>query len=315
MNKLLLIIIFCLFINVQNSKAQFLYGIVPDTGSQGNSFPITITGSETFWGASTYVLAIFDSIGVFANNVVIINDTILHANVLITGVASLGWHKVTTADQFLNFISKDSAFFVKLSAPSAPSLTFPPNNGQLINTNPLFRWDTNGYATTFRIQVAADSLFNNVVKDTTKLNIQGYQLPDILQLNTFYWWRAMFFNALGQSPWSVVFKFKTRITGINLIGNNIPEQYKLYENYPNPFNPITKIKFDITKSEFRSQYSEVRLIIYDILGKEVAELVNEQLEPGVYEVTFNGSNLSSGIYFYRLTVNNFSETKRMALIK
>jgi len=289
--------------------------MVPDTGSQGRIFPVSISGFETFWTASSYVEIYFDSIGVIGINPVIINDTTLNAIVEINGAASTGYHKIFVLDQFINVVTKDSALFVKLSAPIDPNLLSPPNNYQFANTNQLFLWDTNGYATSFRIQVALDSLFNNLVKDTTKPNIHGYKIPDILQLNTYYWWRVMFFNSLGQSPWSSVFKFKTRITGISLIGNNIPENFKLYENFPNPFNPVTKIKFDIPKTEFRSQNSEVRLIIYDILGKEVAELVNERLSPGIYEASFNANNLSSGIYFYRMTSGNFSETKRMALIK
>ena len=210
MKKYIYILIFLLF--VSHIDAQIIHGVVPDTGSQGMNFPITLTGSETYWTASTYVEIYFDSIGVITSNVVIVNDTTLHANLQILGIASTGYHNVITGDQFLNFVIKDSAFFVKLSAPIAPVLVLPTDNYQLANTNPLFTWDTNGYATTFRIQVSTDSLFSNIVKDTTKPNIQGYQIPNILQLNTYYWWRVKFFNALGESPWSVVFKFKTRIT-------------------------------------------------------------------------------------------------------
>jgi len=82
-----------------------------------------------------------------------------------------------------------------------------------------------------------------------------------------------------------------------------------------PFNPVTKIRFDIKKSEFRSQNSEVTLKIYDALGREVETLVNEQLVPGTYEVTFDGTSLTSGLYFYKLTTDGFAETKRMLLIK
>ena len=110
------------------------------------------------------------------------------------------------------------------------------------------------------------------------------------------------------------------LIGITKTGISIPEIFCLYQNYPNPFNPVTKIKFDI-KAEFRSQESEVKLKIYDITGKEIARLVNEQLQPGSYEVTFDacqpglGSNLPSGIYFYQLKAGEFIETKNMVLIK
>ncbi len=85
--------------------------------------------------------------------------------------------------------------------------------------------------------------------------------------------------------------------------------FHLSQNYPNPFNPSTKIKFDIPKG------SLVKLKIYDMLGREVAELVNDKLNPGTYEYEWNGVNLPSGVYFYKLESENFIETKRMVLVK
>ncbi len=89
----------------------------------------------------------------------------------------------------------------------------------------------------------------------------------------------------------------------------IPQKYSLSQNYPNPFNPVTKISFAIPK------YSFVSLMIYDILGREIKNPVNEYVEPGNYTIDFNASELSSGIYFYKLVAGDFSETKRMILIK
>jgi hypothetical protein len=99
------------------------------------------------------------------------------------------------------------------------------------------------------------------------------------------------------------------IVGIQNITTIIPEKYELYQNYPNPFNPSTSIKFDIPKAE------KVELIVFDILGKEIAKLVNERLEAGTYEYYFDASSLSSGLYFYRLGSGSLSFTKRMLLIK
>ena len=99
--------------------------------------------------------------------------------------------------------------------------------------------------------------------------------------------------------------------------NNIPDKFNLFQNYPNPFNPVTKIKFDVA-SGFRSgAYGNDRVVlkVNDILGKEIQTLVNEKLQPGTYEVTFDGSNLPSGVYFYQLSTGNYSETKKMLMIK
>ncbi|RPI72583.1 MAG: T9SS C-terminal target domain-containing protein, partial [Ignavibacteriales bacterium] len=97
----------------------------------------------------------------------------------------------------------------------------------------------------------------------------------------------------------------------------IAEGFKLFQNYQNPFNPITKIKFNIPgiiESE-KMQIQFVTLKVYDVLGNEVGTIINEEKHPGEYELVFDGSNLTSGTYFYRLTFGNFSETKKLLLIK
>ena len=98
-------------------------------------------------------------------------------------------------------------------------------------------------------------------------------------------------------------------TDIKKINEIIPESYKLSQNYPNPFNPKTNIKFDLPKA------SNIKLIVYDALGREVTTLVNEELKAGSYQVDWDGSGYPSGVYFYRLEVGNFVETKKMLLIK
>jgi hypothetical protein len=105
--------------------------------------------------------------------------------------------------------------------------------------------------------------------------------------------------------------------GIKTISEKIPADFYLYQNYPNPFNPVTKIKFDIPSLSFpnASIGNPVQLKVFDITGREVAVLVNEQLRPGTYEVTFDGSNYPSGTYFYRLQTGDYSETKKMILLK
>jgi hypothetical protein len=90
---------------------------------------------------------------------------------------------------------------------------------------------------------------------------------------------------------------------------DIPKKYDLKQNYPNPFNPETKISFDIPKQGF------VSLRIYDLLGREVRTLVNEVKSPGSYNIDFNASELSSGVYFYKLETNGFTDIKKMMLIK
>jgi hypothetical protein len=111
--------------------------------------------------------------------------------------------------------------------------------------------------------------------------------------------------------------FITSVPGRNVL----PEQFMLYQNYPNPFNPSTSIQYAVGNRQF------VQLKVYDILGNEVATLVNEEKAPGIYEVKFNshsdgGQNLpagrqglSSGVYFYKLQAGDFVETKKMILLR
>ena len=105
----------------------------------------------------------------------------------------------------------------------------------------------------------------------------------------------------------------SNLISIETINSVIPEDYMLAQNYPNPFNPATSLEFGISKLGF------VSLKIYDMLGKEVATLVNSNLNPGTYKYDFDASSatggLKSGVYFYTLKVNEFSETKKMLLIK
>jgi hypothetical protein len=118
----------------------------------------------------------------------------------------------------------------------------------------------------------------------------------------------VFSGVFVQSVWQRSYQ---EIIGIKNISSEIPKEFKLEQNYPNPFNPVTKIKFNIAAHSVGQTFMSV----YDITGREIAKLVNEQLQPGTYEVTFDGTNLSSGVYFYRLTAGNFSVTKKLTLLK
>ena len=107
-----------------------------------------------------------------------------------------------------------------------------------------------------------------------------------------------------------------KVTGVTEVteNNSVPQKFSLEQNYPNPFNPSTIIKFQIKDSRF------VTLMVFDMLGREISTLVNENLQPGVYEIPFSinqfsGNQVPSGVYFYTLTTGNFSDTKKMFLIK
>jgi hypothetical protein len=113
----------------------------------------------------------------------------------------------------------------------------------------------------------------------------------------------------GPSPYKLYFDGYNLTTRISNNQTTVPGNYSLSQNYPNPFNPVTKIDFSIPKN------GTVTLKIYDLLGKEVVTLINKEMNSGSYTVNFDASKLSSGTYFYKLTSGNFSETKKMLMIK
>ena len=98
---------------------------------------------------------------------------------------------------------------------------------------------------------------------------------------------------------------------VTSVGNiaGLPTEYKLYTNYPNPFNPTTKIKFNLPEAAF------AKLIIYDLLGRNIETLISSELKPGTYEVNFNATHFASGVYFYSLQTNNFKSTKKLLITK
>lgn len=117
-------------------------------------------------------------------------------------------------------------------------------------------------------------------------------------------------GSLGTTGLYAIAMSPDKVTGVNILSENqFPVQYFLAHNYPNPFNPITTIKYQIPELSF------VTLKVYDVLGNEIATLVNEEKTVGNYQVDFDASSLSSGIYFYRLQAGEFVETKKMILIK
>lgn len=110
----------------------------------------------------------------------------------------------------------------------------------------------------------------------------------------------------GQKIWRAPVSY---VIDVKQISSEVPDKYKLEQNFPNPFNPYTTILYTISTKGL------VTLKVYDLLGREVASLVNETQTPGTYTVDWNASNNPSGVYFYRLQTNNFTDTKRMVLVK
>ncbi|MBK8552270.1 MAG: T9SS type A sorting domain-containing protein [Ignavibacteria bacterium] len=194
--------------------------------------------------------------------------------------------------------------------------TYYSNNGFYLSTNSGVNWTAvPTFQTILSFEVSGTNLFAGNFSAGVYLSTdngsswlnknQGF--PSSITINKLLIANNYIFAASqGKSVWR---RFYTDIIGIKNIGTEIPAKYSLSQNYPNPFNPVTNLEFGISKLGF------VTLKIYDLLGKEVATLVNEKLNPGTYRVEFDAGTLTSGVYFYRLTSGDFTDTKRMLLIK
>ena len=203
-----------------------------------------------------------------------------------------------------------NAFSFTTGFPVTPLLAYPLNNTGYIPVDTILYWNSSPTAVNYDLMLArgADFAVNTIV-----VNAQGITDTSIIvvgmNVNTFHFWKVRAHNTFGMSNWSEVWRFKT-VNPLGVDGESLmPEQYALDQNYPNPFNPATNFRFSIPQAGFTT------LRIYNLLGQQVAVVIDEYMSPGSYDVRFDASGLSSGIYLYTIRVNDFSASKKMILMK
>lgn len=198
----------------------------------------------------------------------------------------------------------------QVQPPGAPNLISPPNNSTNVSLTTVLDWQNVTNSTHYKVNIATDLNFNNSVLNRDSVIPSTFTVPpNTLNINTLYFWRVNANNPGGSSIWSSTFVFRTVVTGISQIGTTIPDKHELYSNYPNPFNPSTKIRFDLPES------SSLKILIYDITGKTVMNLVEGNFQAGSYETVLDAVSLASGVYFYRMETPEFTKIKSMVLIK
>ncbi|QQS35355.1 MAG: T9SS type A sorting domain-containing protein [Ignavibacteriales bacterium] len=162
-------------------------------------------------------------------------------------------------------------------------------------------------------QTSRDFLFSGDSAETW----QFIPIPDSLRMFDIEFADSVHGIAVGENGYILKYIPQNSVDVDEYPGTNLPDEFKLEQNYPNPFNPTTTIKFTVGDAYYASP-TRVLLRVYDVLGNEIAKLVDEQKSPGIYQVEFASSvlkNISSGIYFYRLQAGSFSQTKKMVLLK
>ncbi|HWP81688.1 MAG TPA: T9SS type A sorting domain-containing protein [Bacteroidota bacterium] len=204
-----------------------------------------------------------------------------------------------------------SAVFVlttaNLQAPFPPTLISPADAATGQPTTITFSWGSSSNTTFYRLQVSVDSLFattfTNDSVTTTAKQVAG------LSGGTQYFWRVNANNSGGASFWSTVRSFTTQATTGIVAEEGIPTEFALQQNFPNPFNPATTIRYDLPQS------TNVKLAIYNLLGQAVAELVNEEQGAGRYRIEWRPNNHPSGVYFYRLEAGSFVAIRKLVFVK
>jgi hypothetical protein len=229
------------------------------------------------------------SINLFAQNISVSKDTMEFFNFWDDNKSadSINIYNNSNAILTLDSItSRNYEFYVQISY-----------NGSIVNEFFMFYQDTTLLSFEIPPNDSAKFIFDLTVPITKLSSFADIWIDTISILN----------NSTNNSTQNI-----TVLTDISLSNkdeNNIPYDFKLFQNYPNPFNPNTNIKYSIPLSEY------VEIKVFDILGNEVTNLINEYKTSGVYEIEFDANNLSSGIYFYRIISGKFLETKKMLLLR
>lgn len=197
---------------------------------------------------------------------------------------------------------------IEETTPGAVSLVAPLDSSEITEENEEFIWNSLPDVQKYHLQISDSGSFNNIIYEDSliDLNNSNISLP---KEPAKYFWRVRARNPIGWGSWSNIKTFSKVLTAATESFGNFPRDFSISQNFPNPFNPTTTINFSVPYA------CGVSVIIYDALGREVAEIVNEYKSAGLYDIKYDASKLKSGIYFYRMTAGKFSETKKFILLK
>ncbi len=258
--------------------------------------------------AASYSIQVSSDSG-FSSGLVVNATGISADSLLVSGMAGMQkyfWKVSASNAGGTGAFSENSSFTTAF--PIAPLLAGPDSVMTDVDLLPQFAWRTTDHTTKYRLQVTKGAVFTSPAVDTT-ISDTLFTPSDSLIGNSIYSWRVCSGNEYGFSLWSNAWKFRTLTPTWIASREESATRFDLMQNYPNPFNPTTTIQFKVPSSGF------VSLKVYDILGREVRTLVNETKMAGNYAVSFNASELPSGVYFYRLSAGTYNAVKKMVVVK
>lgn len=194
--------------------------------------------------------------------------------------------------------------------PTAPVQVYPVFGTTEMPHNVTVTWKPNEIATAYRIQVSIAGNFSSeyIVLDSSGVTDTSFTISG-LSYSKYYYWHINASNNFGTSKWSATWRFKTSAVTEIAEAVQIPAKYELYQNRPNPFNPMTEILLVLPQEEF------VTLRVFDLTGRLVSVLANEKLSQGNHIFHFDGYGLPSGIYFYQIDASKFHQTRKMILVR
>ena len=205
-------------------------------------------------------------------------------------------------------------FTTIVGAPTIPSLVAPSAGATGISTTPTLSWNPAIGADSYNLQLSTSSSFGSLVVNRTGLTSTSSNITGLLS-STTYFWRVSATNAGGTSPFSDARSFTTSPpSSVELIDGLVPKEFDLAQNFPNPFNPSTHIRFSLPKEAL------VRVHVLDASGRVIRELVRERKSPGTYLVRWDGRGedgvvVTSGVYFYRFESPAYNRTMKMVFLK
>jgi len=278
-------------------------GIMPSTNLVwGNVEEAVLTFLEIALDSNFTNIVFADSFAVTSGN------TIAQSNGIEFGRVKYFWRVRSNNGAKFSDYSETRSF---TSSIQAPTLIAPENTATNISTSPLLEWTPVEGAVSYRLQIAhtlPSFTESRIVFDESGITEPQKQIEN-LAANTRHYWRVFGETEEYEGPNSIVWLFTTAPATSVEDDETKPNEFYLFQNYPNPFNPESIIKIQIAENTYTV------LKIFDITGREIQTLINKQLEPGIYEINFDASDLTSGIYYYRLETDFYSQTRKMILLK
>jgi uncharacterized delta-60 repeat protein len=301
--------------------ARFLPGSVPFASTVAAGSILTTSaalhGIVYPSGVSTTIRFIYGKApGAYADSVnaspaTVNGDTTTAVSAALTGLTgrTTYYFRVSATSQTPgNYYLSAEKSFTTLDPIPLPPTGISPLGSTGVARKATFLWHATSFAKTYRLQVGSDSAFTSVVFDTVLVDT-SMTLSSPLASTSQYSWRVRATNSAGSSNYSPVLSFTTgTLLGVAAT-SGIPTEFALHQNFPNPFNPTTVIRFALPREVW------VQVVVYNALGQRVATLVDDVRPAGTYDVRFDGRAVASGVLFFRMHAGDFVATKRMIVVK